>query len=179
MSAVDNELYKASPVSLSTQDFILESEDRGYGVTPLGVALTRIDLQQYDCSQLDRWTVVHQGFASIEMLNSTLPPSWVSPLRYGECHSASCAGQRSISTRNLRKKDCWIYLRQVQNCIIPFILLSFSPNLHPTFAPSARNPLLTTLRFLLIYSAYRSSHSQEKIGSFSMWRRYLWTLQVG
>jgi hypothetical protein len=54
MSELGKGLYKVTPADLSTQDFIPNSAEEGRGVRPTGAALIRIDLQQYDCSQLDR-----------------------------------------------------------------------------------------------------------------------------
>lgn len=179
MSELGKGLYKVAPADLSTQDFIPGRTREGREAAPAGASLIRIDLQQYPCSQLDRWTVVHPGFASTAMPDPTLRPSWTPPMRYCPPDSDPRAVQRSNSARDLRKKDCWIHLPTGQNCIICLILLSFSPSLHPTIAPSARKPSRTTSRLILIYSAHHPSRPQEKNRGFWLWRGYLRALQIG
>lgn len=176
MSELGKGLYKVAPADLSTQDFIPGRIREGREAASSGASLIRIDLQQYYCSQLDRWTVVHPGFASTAMPDATLRPSWTPSMRYCPLDSDPSAVQRSNSARDLRKKDCWIHLSKGQNCIICLILLSFSLNLHPIIAPSAKKPSRTTLRSILFYSAHRPSRSQEKNRGFRLWRRYLRTL---
>lgn len=179
MSELGKGLYKVTPADLSTQDFIPDGLEKGRGVSSPGAALLRIDLQQYDCSQLDRWTVAHRGFASTATPDATLPPSSTLPTRYFPHHQARHAAQRSNSERDLRKKDCWIHLPQGQNSIISLILLSFNPNPQTTIAPSARNTSKTTSRFILIHSAHHSPHPSQKNRSLRLRSRHILALQIG
>lgn len=179
MSELGKGLYKVAPADLSTQDFIPDRIREGREAAPVGASLIRIDLQQYYCSQLDRWTVVHPGFASTATPDATLRPLWTLLMRYCLPDSDPHAFQRSNSARHLPKKDCWIHLPKGQNCIICLILLSFSLSLHPTIAPSAKKPSRTTSRSILFYSAHHPSRSQEENRGFGLWGRYLWTLQTG
>lgn len=150
MSELGKEIMKAVPaLELSTQDFILRSKNNPNPLPHSTALRLSVNLQQYFCPQLGRWTVALPRSPSTVTTSPTRRPSSMRPARYCWSHSAHLQGRRSFSALDLRKKDCWINEQQASSRMVPFIFLSTSPDLLLIIAPSARNPSRITWRSFL------------------------------